>query len=79
MKDNKQWIIDWFKRQAPHIKLEIDENYFAAGAIDSMGIIELIEEMEQYFSVRFSQDDFQDERFSCIGGLTEMLAEKLAL
>jgi acyl carrier protein len=78
MKDNQQWIIEWFARQEPQIKLELNENYFSSGAIDSIGVIELIEAMEQTFSVRFSQDDFQDERFVTISGLSEMINEKIA-
>lgn len=73
------WLTDWFTRQAPHIALSPEGNFFSAGAIDSLGVIELIEDMEQAFSVRFSQDDFQDPRFVSIGGLAEMLKEKSVL
>lgn len=79
MKESQQWIMDWFSNQAPHIKLGPQDNYFTIGAIDSMGVIELIEEVEQTFSVRFSQEDFQDERFATICGLAEMVTKKLAL
>jgi acyl carrier protein len=76
MNDYEQWIIDWFALQTPHITLLPNENYFAVGVIDSLGIIELIEEMEKVFSVRFSQDDFQDKRFTFVSGLAEMITEK---
>lgn len=71
------WLADWFVHHAPHITLAPEDNIFVVGAIDSLGVIELIEDMEQTFSVRFSQDDFQDPRFVNIGGLAEMLKEKL--
>lgn len=77
MKDYKIWLIDWFTRHAPHIALSPEDNFFSAGAIDSLGVIELIEDMEQAYSVHFSQDDFQDQRFSSIDGLAEILKEKL--
>lgn len=76
MHDYQTWLINWFARHAPHITLSPKDNFFSAGTIDSLGVIELIEEMEQTFSVRFSQDDFQDQRFSSVDGLVEMLKEK---
>jgi len=77
MNDYKTWLIDWFARHASCGTLSSEENYFTAGAIDSFGVIELIEDMEQVFSVRFHQDDFQDQRFTSIDGLAAMLTEKL--
>lgn len=70
------WLVDWFAQRVPNSNLAPEQNYFAAGAIDSLGIIELIEDMEQTFSVHFSQNDFQDERFVSIRGLSEILEGK---
>ncbi|MDP2431768.1 MAG: acyl carrier protein [Pseudomonadota bacterium] len=77
MTDHSAWLFDWFRQRAAHITLAPDDNYFNAGAIDSFGVIELIEDMERAFSVRFSQDDFQDRRFSSVAGLAALLAEKM--
>lgn len=71
------WLVEWFANREPNIKLNPDDNYFSAGAIDSLGVIELIEEMEEAFCVTFTQDDFQDARFTSIKGLSEMLREKM--
>lgn len=76
MADYRTWLFDWFRKRAPQIELAPDDNYFNAGAIDSFGVIELIEDMEQAFAVRFTQDDFQDRRFSSVAGLAALLAEK---
>jgi kynurenine formamidase/acyl carrier protein len=70
------WLLEWFRKRAPHIELMSDDNYFTAGAIDSLGVIELIEDIEHSFDVQFTQDDFQDRRFSVVSGLSEMLKEK---
>ena len=77
MNDYQTWLVDWFARHAPHIALSPEDNFFSAGVIDSLGVIELIEDMEQAFSMRFSQDDFQDPRFVSIRGLVEMLKEMI--
>lgn len=76
MTDHTTWLFDWFRARAPRVTLAAEDNYFSAGAIDSFGVIELIEDMEQAFAVRFTQDDFQDRRFSSVAGLAALLAEK---
>ena len=77
MTDTVQWLLTWFSKRAPQLELKADDNYFEKGAIDSLGVIELIEDIEQHFSFRFSQDDFQDRRFPSITGLSEILKEKI--
>ena len=54
-----------------------DENYFDAGAIDSFGVIELIEAVEDRFKIAFRQHDFQDRRFATVAGLAEIVHERL--
>lgn len=76
MNKYEAWLLDWFKNRTPHIELNPDENYFDAGVIDSFGVIELIEELENTYAVSFTQDDFLDRRFSSVSGLTELLTEK---
>lgn len=76
MADYRSWLFDWFHQRAPHVVLAPEDNYFNAGAIDSFGVIELIEDIEQTYVVRFTQEDFQDRRFSSVAGLATLLAEK---
>ena len=78
MGDFSDWLFDWFAHNAPQVQLSAEDNYFEAGAIDSFGVIELIEDMEKAFEVRFSEYDFQDRRFSSISGLGAILAGKKA-
>lgn len=77
MNDYSKWLLDWFNKRVPHVHLSTEDNYFNAGAIDSLGIMELIEDMEQHFLIRFTQDDFQDRRFASIAGLTAIVSEKI--
>ena len=77
MTDYSNWLLTWFKERTPNIQLAPDENYFDAGAIDSLGIIELIEDLENTFSIEFTQTDFQDRRFVNIAGLTAIIKEKI--
>lgn len=54
-------------------KLGVD--YFAAGLLDSLQVVELVAHLEQTFGVRFEDRHFQQRRFSTIGGLAEIVAE----
>lgn len=76
--DYTAWLQDWFAQRAPALNLTLDENYFNAGAIDSLGVIELVEDVETAFSLSFTPEDFQDRRFTSIAGLAELLRDKAA-
>jgi D-alanine--poly(phosphoribitol) ligase subunit 2 len=72
-----EWLRQWFSERSPDVQLSSDDNYYEKKAIDSFGIIELIEEVEDSFQIDFSDHDFQDHRFSTIGGLANMISEKM--
>ncbi len=69
------WLQDWFAGRGARPGRE--ENYFDAGHLDSFGVIELIEEVERHFAMRFGERDFQDRRFSSVAGLAEIVHERL--
>lgn len=73
-----QWLIGWFGRKkgfAPQKTLDPAINYFEAGWIDSMGVMDLIMEAEEHFGVRFNEKNFQDRRFVSIQGLAQIIRE----
>ena len=78
MSTDLKWLQEWFGVRGV---LPLDDealkntNYFEAGLIDSMGVIELISELESALEVRFEQQHFQDRRFTTIGGLAEIIGE----
>jgi len=52
-----------------------EKNYFEAGLIDSLGVIELIESIETEFNLKFTEENFQDRRFSTINGLAAIIQQ----
>jgi len=80
--NTKDWLIRWFKENSisnDSIPNNYnDENYFENGWIDSMKFIELITDIEQNYSIKFSNDEFQDRLFSTINGLTRIIEKKIA-
>ena len=45
--------------------------------LDSMGVLELVHELEQRFGVEFDGDDVSAEAFETLGSLTALIDEKL--
>ena len=82
MENVEKWLFEWFRRHGGEIVENLqqakEQNYFNAGWIDSMGVIELISEIEQYFNIAFSAGDFQDRRFSTIAGLAEIIQNRMS-
>lgn len=75
--DDIVYIIDeWFRGRGV-TDLDVDMSYMEQNAIDSLGLIELIEDMEHEFKIRFSAADFQDRRFVTISGLGFIIHERL--
>jgi len=74
------WLTDWFERRAKIGKLAgvspLDIDYFEAGWLTSMEVVEFITEIEQTFGMQFSDEDMQDSRFVTINGLTELILER---
>lgn len=81
-KEPSVWLTEWFRRRVGIAhelsKDEMEQNYFEAGWIDSLAIMDLIHDTEQYFRVRFNERHFQDRRFSTLSGLATILTEMAA-
>ena len=74
----QEWIIQTLSNRATNqVILEVHDNYLEKGVIDSFGLMEFIEEIEQNFSIQFSNSEFSDRRFVTISGLTEIITSKM--
>lgn len=79
MRSEATWLLRWFEQRGtvpgttPEEQLQV--NYFDVQLIDSLGVIQLIAEVEEHFGISFHERHFQDRRFATIGGLSELIAE----
>jgi len=76
----EQWFIDKAKIDRTAIgghgkKSLFDIDYFEAGWLTSMEVVEFVTEIEQHFSMQFSDRDLQDSRFVTIAGLAALISE----
>ena len=69
--NERDWLDAWFTERN---KTEVSEDLFEN--IDSFGVIEMILDIEKHFSIRFTELDFQDRKFSTIEGLSEIIRGK---
>ena len=76
----REWLTDWFVSRAKIGKqvreslLNVD--YFEAGWLTSMEVVEFVTDIEQRFGMQFSDRDLQDPRFVTIAGLTELILQR---
>lgn len=74
------WVKDWFESRSKIGKQSgesvCDVDYFEAGWLTSMEVVELITEIEQIFGMQFSDADMQDPLFGTITGLTELILQR---
>jgi acyl carrier protein len=72
-------ILHWFSEQRDISSYEISSllalNYFEEELVDSFGILALIMFIEEEFQITFTEDHFQERRFSNINGLVEIIKE----
>lgn len=75
------WLIDWFAKRTgldrDEISQNINENFLTKGWIDSLAFISFITDVEEKFDISFSNDEFQDRKFSTILGLSKIIGEKI--
>ena len=75
--DISEYLLNFFLKSHPTETIDFDENFYHQGLIDSFSIIELIESLESEFNIQFSQQDFMDEKFPTIRGLSEIIHDKI--
>ena len=81
MNDTELWLIDWFKANnnfdhSIDIEKTSDINIFESGLIDSLGIMNLIDEIESTYDIELNHNHFEQRRFSTIKGLSEIIDEE---
>jgi acyl carrier protein len=73
------WLCDWFvsrRKFEGDVARLVNINYFDAGLLTSLEVIEFVSEIEGRFGLQFSEQDFQDPRFVTVAGLSQLIAER---
>lgn len=73
----KGWLMLWLSLRSGIQDFSTSESYIDQGLIDSLGLIELIEEVEKRYEIRFNARTFQDRRFVTVDGLSTIIEARL--
>ncbi len=78
--DVQQWLKAWLASKGKITALATESflatDYFEAGWLTSMEVVEFVTEIEGRFAMQFSESDLQDRRFATIAGLAELIFER---
>jgi acyl carrier protein len=78
--DIQPWLLNWFASRSKIRTGEthsLDIDYFAAGWLTSMEVVEFVTDIETQFGMQFTDRDLQEARFATIAGLVELVSEHL--
>ena len=62
--------------QASDEDVNVKDDYVSCGLIDSLGVFELVFELEDQFSFKFTDDDFKHPHFRTIYGMTQLIINR---
>lgn len=71
------WLTEKFQEKSGKPEFNLQANFFEQELIDSFDIIVLIEDIEQHFSISFTDEDFQNRSFATIAGLADIIDQKV--
>ncbi len=56
-----EWIASWVteRRREPGLEINQDTDLYRSGLLDSLGIIELVEAVEDHFDMMFTDEEMQ--------------------
>lgn len=66
------------KQGIPACQNIADYRFIDAGHVDSLGLMKFILQIEQEYNVELSDTDIASEMFRSVGGLSDLLAKKIA-
>jgi acyl carrier protein len=74
----RQFVTDHYLYRHPDVTLTDDLNLLESGIIDSLGVIELVGEVEALFSVPVNDIDVTEENFGSVTGVVRFVERQLA-
>lgn len=75
VEDIEKWLIEILKENYGLSNISSNDNYFDAG-LDSFSFITLVNTIEEKYQISFTNNEFQDRKFSTIHGLAEIIERR---
>jgi acyl carrier protein len=77
-KDMRTFIEENFLYLRPDVELSDGDDFLALGIIDSLGFVELVEEVQSRYSIAIDDVEITEENFGSIDAITGFVERKLA-
>lgn len=74
----RQFVAEHYLYRHPDVVLTDDLNLLESGIIDSLGVIELVGEVEQLFGVPVQDIDVTEENFGSVEGVARFVERQRA-
>jgi acyl carrier protein len=72
----RDYVADNFLYLRPGLELSDEDNLLEAGVIDSLGFVELVEEVQFRFSIAVQDVDITEENFGSIAAIARYVEER---
>jgi len=82
MLDFKKWLFEYIESIDSEFSIKDEDkklsvNLFNSGKLDSMGLMNLLLDIEENFEFKFDAESFQDRRLQTVSGLIEIVTERI--
>lgn len=74
----RAFIEDNFLYLRPGVELADSDDFLARGILDSLGFVELVEEVQTRYEIAVADDEITEENFGSIDAITGFVARKRA-
>lgn len=74
----RNYIEDNFLYMSPDAELRDEEDLLASGTIDSLGFLELVEEVQESFGIEVGDVEITTENFGSINAMSAFIERKTA-
>lgn len=76
--DLYDYIQENFLYMRPDVTLRDEDGFLELGVIDSVGVVELVGEVEERYGIEVDDVDVTEENFGSLAGLVRYVESKLA-
>lgn len=72
----RAYVVQEFLYARPDVVIEPDDPLMAKGVIDSMGVVELLEFIQEEFAVAVEDDEITEENFGTLSAIAGFISAK---
>jgi acyl carrier protein len=74
--DMRTFLQDNFLYMHPNVELKDDDDFLALGIIDSLGFVELVEEVQSRYGLAIDDVEITEDNFGSIEAIAKFVASK---